>query len=187
MAITHERLRIVSTESDRIDEYEQVGVVASPDWTLGLGPTALAGANALLHSLLAIRRESALAGRLDRLVEAAVGLLQRTDVAVAVLDELGETLEIVAVTGRLLAPTGGSATVLDRLIRAVVRSGQSRLLGDVRLDPLIQRDAAATGVETRSWLGVPLTRPTGAFGALVVADSMPHAFSPDEEQALIAL
>ena len=41
--------------------------------------------------------------------------------------------------------------------------------------------------DTRSWLGVPLVRPTGAFGALVVADPTPHAFSPDDDQALNTL
>src|SRR5205814_1178661 len=76
---------------------------------------------------------------------------------------------------------------LDDLIGAVIRRGQSRLLSDVRLDPTIELDMVSSVGATRSWLGVPLVSPTGAFGALIVADPTPHAFSPRDDQALSEL
>jgi len=187
MAVTHEQLRIGPIDLGVMDQPDSLNVVALPDRSLGLDPTDRSLANALLRSLLAIQGEGTLQGRLERLVEAAVDLLRRADVAVAVLDESGDSFEIAAATGRLLAARGRRATVLDELIGAVMRRGQSRLLNDVRLDPSIQMDMMSGVGDTRSWLAVPLVRPTGAFGALVVADPMPGAFSSDDEQGLSAL
>jgi PAS domain S-box-containing protein len=187
MAVMQEQLRIGPTDLGAIDQRDSLGVVALSDHSFGPDPTDRSLANAVLRSLLAIQGEGTLHGRLERLIEAAIGLLRRADVAVAVLDETGDSFEIVAAAGRLSAARGRRATVLDDLIGAVIRRGQSRLLGDVRLDPSIQTDMVSSAGDTRSWLGVPLVRPTGAFGALVVADPTPHAFSPDDDQTLNAL
>jgi GAF domain-containing protein/DNA-binding CsgD family transcriptional regulator len=187
MAVTPEHQRTLPFDLYRTARNDRLSVVASRDRSPRLDPADQSWANALLHTLQAIQRERTLLGRLERLVEAVVDLLQRTDVAVAVLDETGDTFEVAAATGRLLAARGRRATVLDNLISAVVRRGQSLLLGDVRLDPEFSVDMISSAGNTWSWLGVPLLKPTGAFGALVVVDITPHAFRPDDEQALSAL
>lgn len=187
MAVTHEELRIGPIDLGTAHQCDSLGVVALPDHPPALDPTDRSLANAVLRSLLEIQGEGTLHGRLERLVEAAVDLLGRADVAVAVLDETGDSFEIVAAAGRLLAARGRRATVLDDLIGAVIRRGQSRLLSDIRLDQSGQADIVSTVGDTRSWLGVPLMRPTGSFGALVVADPAPHALNPDDERALNAL
>jgi GAF domain-containing protein/DNA-binding CsgD family transcriptional regulator len=187
MAITHDHPRIVSTDGGGTGRNDQIRVTPMPDQALGVSPTDRTGANALLRSLLAIQCEDTLPGRLQRLVDAAVDLLQRTDVAVAVTDETSATPDIAAAAGRLMAARGRRVSVLDELVGAVVQCGESRLFGDVSLDPRLDASTFSILGETRSWLGVPLVGPTGAFGALVVADTMPHGFDFDDEQTLHAL
>jgi PAS domain S-box-containing protein len=187
MAVTREHLRIVPIDLDGTARNDRLSGVVLRDRSLRLDPADRSWSNALLRTLMVIQGERTLLGRLGRLVEATVDLLQRPDVAVAVLDETGDTFEIAAATGRLLAVRGRRATVLDDLIGAVARRGQSLLLGEVRLDSVIQGDMISSAGDTWSLLGVPLVRPTGAFGALVVADITPHAFRPDDEKALSAL
>src|SRR5437899_1920066 len=99
MAVTHEQLRIIPIDLGVTDQRDRLGVVALPDRSLGLDPTDQSVASALLRSLLAIQGEGTMHGRLERLVEAAAELLRRPDVAVAVLDETGDSIEVVAATG----------------------------------------------------------------------------------------
>src|SRR5829696_3223564 len=187
MAITHDHLRIVPSDGDGTGPNDRLRIEALPDQSLGLSATDRTRPNVLLRSLLAIQNEGTLLGRLQRVVDAAVDVLQRTDVAVAVPDETRSTLEVASAAGRLKVARGRRVSVLDELIGAVVRCGESRLLGDVRLDPRVDVTTFSTLGETRSWLGVPLVGPTGPFGALVATDTTPHAFDADDEQALNAL
>jgi PAS domain S-box-containing protein len=150
-------------------------------------PAARAGADMLLRSVLEIQGESTLLRRAERLVEVTAELLQSDGVAVAVLDETGEALEVAAASGCLQAIRGPCATSLNELLGAIAHSGQARLIDDVTLDPRVPESDLAANGRMRSWLGVPLPRPAGTFGALVVADGAAHAFGPVQEETLSTL
>src|SRR5436190_1019948 len=144
MAVTHEHLRIVPAELGGTNQRDQSGVEALPDRSYELGHTDRSTSYALLRSLLAIQGEGTLHGRLERLVEATVELLERADAAVAVLDDMGDTFEIATAGGRLSAVPGQHVTVLDDLIGAVARYGESRVIGDVSLDPPNESDRSTS-------------------------------------------
>jgi hypothetical protein len=176
MAIMHQRLRIVSTDSDGDDRHDRASAVAPPDWSLGLDPMPPAGANTLLHSLLAIQRECTLSGRLDRLVEATAGLLQRTDVAVAMLDDVYTLAEE---RGLKLGIVEMHSEPLDTLVRAGIAG---RVMVKLTTTP-------ATGLPaSNTWAPRPTASPRRytALDVARVSVSGP-VLGPRRGQALIAL
>jgi len=183
----HTMLETVPTEMELAGRINGFTIEASCDQLRVTEPAALGGSDPLLRSLLEIQGESTLLGRSARLADVATELFTADGVAVAVLDEAGEMFEVIASTGRLRAVRGPSATILDELIGAIVRSGRSRMLGDLSLDPRIPGQEDSTVTNMRSWLGVPLLGAVGTFGTLVVANGAPHAFGPDQEQTLSTL
>jgi PAS domain S-box-containing protein len=150
-------------------------------------PAAWDWPNTLVRSLLEVQGESTLLRRAERLADVTADLLRAAGVAVALLDEAAEAFEVAAASGCLLAVRGRGATILDDLIGTITRSGQSHLLGDVTVDLRIPQEDLSAVARMRSCLGVPLLSPAGAFGALVVADGVPQAYGPDQEQTLSTL
>jgi GAF domain-containing protein/DNA-binding CsgD family transcriptional regulator len=180
-------VQAISTDFDVARQTDGFCSEAPCDHLLVRGPAARPGATTLLRRVLEIQGESTLLRRAERLAEVADDLIQADGVAVAVLDETGEGFEVAAACGRLLGIGGPNAASLDDLIGTVTRSGQACLLDDATRNVRPLRDDPSAGVRLRSWLGVPLLRPTGAFGALVVADGADHAFGPDQEETLSEL
>ena len=90
------------------DQRDPLGVVALSDRSLGLDPTDRSLANAVLRSLLAIQGEGPCMAASNASSRRRSTCSGRADVAVALLDETGDSFEIVAAAGRLLAARGGA-------------------------------------------------------------------------------
>src|SRR5439155_14096426 len=73
------------------------------------------------------------------------------------------------------------------LVGQVVAEQRPVRSDDMLADPRVWEPQSLSGLDMRSWLGVPLSDAGTAFGGLSVSSSRPGAFGPADEQRLWAL
>jgi serine phosphatase RsbU (regulator of sigma subunit) len=79
-------------------------------------------------------------------------------------------------------PGGLEMSVAEGILGEVIRTGQSRLVSDVRRDPTYVARRASTGAQ----LNVPLASPRGILGAISIESDRTSAFD-DQDLALVKL
>lgn len=120
---------------------------------------------------------------LDQLSRAALGLLGMDRSSIALLDEEGGSLEIVAWCGDM--PEG--ATTRYRLaelptVRRVMMSQQVLVIEDVSRDPLPKNMAVIEAFHVLSLIMIPLKGKEGLNGMMLLSSSRPRRFTEWERQ-----
>jgi DNA-binding CsgD family transcriptional regulator/GAF domain-containing protein len=166
--------------------HEPPWITIEPGGHLEQARKVLRAAEVRHRASLALGGEQRLAGRVERLLDAAIELLGVRDASVALLDSTGAAFEIVAARGR--AATVGDASPVDAgLIGSVARAGHPVRIEDITYDARVCDADVGIGPDTRSWLAVPLISSAGAFGVLIVTSHLPDAFDPSDERGLSEL
>jgi PAS domain S-box-containing protein len=137
---------------------------------------------------LAAVRATALAGTppeeaFDRLTRLAVHLLGAPISLLSLID--GERQWVKSVAGVDGAAAEGFIPVDRSICRLVAGSGEPLCITDVGADTRVPANAAMRAWGVRAYAGVPLVTPGGqAVGALCVADTHPHEWSPEAVEVL---
>jgi PAS domain S-box-containing protein len=144
-------------------------------------------AQTLYEAALAIGSEPELSRRLERVLDAALALLDVHQATLALVDTNTGLVEVVAERGGKLQGKGVRMPVGVGLIGTVVAQNAPLRVADARQDPRVWDLRRVMAEGTRAWLGVPLGDRPGAFGALVVRSRQPSAFDDEAERLLGSL